>query len=289
MVYLKNHFFCSWLTHCLTVLLMQFSGVFQWPYGEFCFAWQTALNVVLFLRLPVLLPFPGWQPDCDQLWRHHLVSWGNCTSPWLHCSLCCVLNVIVSAVGGNVIVCVCVNCLSRAWWKLKKYSSSIECVCVYVCVNCLSRVWWKLKFVSPCVVPCGILRQASRPPRLRVTPVTWWASPWPLTPGYSSRVLVTPQPSCGMYGRACAGRPSPAMSLTSMPSAWVKPFPPSLSSVVFFPLVSYFLFYSVFWSLVPFSPCLPYQVFCCAACLFLLIQLYLSAQRCRDKWLPQQV
>lgn len=24
-------------------------------------------------RLLVLLPFPGWQPDTDQLWRHHLV------------------------------------------------------------------------------------------------------------------------------------------------------------------------------------------------------------------------
>ena len=25
-------------------------------------------------RLPVLLSLPGWQPDCHQLWRHHLVS-----------------------------------------------------------------------------------------------------------------------------------------------------------------------------------------------------------------------
>lgn len=26
------------------------------------------------VRLPVLLSLPGWQPDCHQLWRHHLVS-----------------------------------------------------------------------------------------------------------------------------------------------------------------------------------------------------------------------
>lgn len=122
--------------------------------------------------------------------------------------------------------------LSLSWWqpdcyklwryhlvsKMLPYIELLSSQHFYTKAGHWTNWKWYLNCVFYFIVHFGTLRPASRPLHLLDTQVMSWAYHWPLTHGYSSLVLVMPLLNSGMFERACADRPSLAMSLTSMPS-----------------------------------------------------------------------
>ena len=81
--------------------------------------------------------------------------------------------------------------------------------------------WANLASRPSTSVHCGTSRRVSRPQFSPATLGTSWACRCRLTSALLCQEHVTPRSNCGTSGTACVGRPSRAMSPTSMPSVWV--------------------------------------------------------------------